>query len=69
MSQDVACSGIEALSAEVDRLLENIEVLRASNHALCDQLSESLQYSSSLEQKNQLAAEKVAKIIHRLKEA
>ncbi len=60
---------IHQLELQLEQLLQELDRLRAENHYLRQQVSQDTRRHESLGNKNQLAAEKLKKVIKQLREA
>lgn len=60
---------LHQLELQLEKLLKELDRLRAENHYLRQQLSQDMRRQESIGNKNQLATEKLKKVIKQLREA
>lgn len=60
---------LHQLELQLEQLLQELDRLRAENHYLRQQLSQDTRRQESIGNKNQLATEKLKKVIKQLREA
>lgn len=60
---------IHQLELQLEQLLQELDRLRAENHYLRQQVSQDTRRHQSIGSKNQLATEKLKKVIKQLREA